>query len=143
MQVLLIDRLPRRLNDRLCNWGDVMRDRHRKGESATYRICHNMSKHAGKTRELENDRIDERDFLDAELMEGHWSATFHLMKHEQRGIIRAHYVEAAYWKVTCRMLRIQPREYDNVLVNAVVNFANFVAIREMPVHNPLQITDTV
>ncbi|CAB3889370.1 MULTISPECIES: hypothetical protein [Achromobacter] len=139
---LLLDRLPADFHKRLCNWGEVMRDRRRRAVSPTYQICKDLARRAGQTRNLEEDPRDEWDEPDADFMEAAWRNAVYRILHQHRELLRAHYVEHAYWKMTCRALSIRPREYDDTLVRAVGNFEDFVAQYASRVHNLRQDSQT-
>ncbi|AMG44708.1 hypothetical protein AL520_09195 [Achromobacter xylosoxidans] len=134
---LLLDRLPADFHERLCNWGDVMRSRGGYGVSPTYEICRMLAKKAGKLPRGEEPE-KELDEDDAGFIEAAWRNSVYRMLHQHREILRAHYVQKAYWKATCRAQSIRLREYDDTLVRAVGNFEDFVAQYAMRVHNRRQ-----
>lgn len=138
---LLLYRLPPEFHERLENWGDVMRGRVGYGVSPTYEVCLMLARNAGKLpRGEEPEKKPEKELNedDADLIEAAWRNSVYRMLHQHREILRAHYVQRAYWKATCRAQGIRLREYDDVLVRAVGNFEDFVARQIVVVHNQHQ-----
>lgn len=134
---LLLYRLPAEFHERLENWGDVMRSRGGYGVSPTYEICRMLAKQAGKLPRGEEPE-KELDEADAGFIEAAWRNSVYRMLHQHRELLRAHYVQRAYWKATCRAQGIRLREYDDILVRAVGNFEDFVARYGAVVHNRRQ-----
>lgn len=134
---LLLDRLPLDFHERLENWGEVMRSRGGYGVSPTYEICRMLAKQAGKLAEVEEPQ-KEVDEVDGAFIEAAWRNAVYRMLHQHRELLRAHYVQRAYWKTTCRAQGIRLREYDDILVRAVGNFEDFVAQYASRVHNRRQ-----
>lgn len=134
---LLLYRLPADFHERLCNWGEVMRSRGGYGVSPTYEICRMLAKQAGKLPRGEEPE-KELDEADAGFIEAAWRNSVYRMLHQHRELLRAHYVQRAYWKATCRAQGIRLREYDDTLVRAVGNFEDFVARYAGVVHNRRQ-----
>ncbi len=136
---LLLDRLPADFHDRLCNWGEVMRDRHRRAVSPTYQVCRDLARRAGQTRNLENDAVQEWDEADAGLIERAWSLAASYRMHPQAPLLlRAYYVMGHPPYLICRMQGIRAREFDDILVRCVAYFEQFVAQFENRLHNPAQ-----
>ncbi|WP_317728658.1 hypothetical protein [Achromobacter xylosoxidans] len=135
---LLLDRLPADFHDRLCNWGEMMQVRSAFGTSPTYDVCRALAKRAGQGAWGSDDPEREVNEADACFIEAAWRNSADRMLQQHRDILRAHYVQRAYWKGTCRALGVRLREYDDILVRAVENFEDFVARYAIVVHNHSQ-----
>ncbi|AZR93916.1 hypothetical protein BBB39_09140 [Bordetella trematum] len=140
---LLLDRLPADFHARLENWGDVMRDRSRPAVSPTYQICRDLARRAGQTRNMENEPVREWNEPDAEFIEGCWrlAAGYRGLPRET-AMLRAYYVLLQPPHIICRFQGVRAREFDDVIVRAVVEFEHFVARIQNRRHNPPQSVQT-
>lgn len=136
---LLLDRLPADFHRRLENWGEVMRDRRRRGVSPTYEICRAMAKRAGQGAWEGDQAAREWDEDDATFIEGAWrTSAGYRTDPRGTGVLRAYYVLGQPPAIICRFHGVRAREFEDVLVKAVVDFQRWVAILEAKMHNPAQ-----
>ncbi|MCP1679424.1 hypothetical protein [Kerstersia gyiorum] len=147
--MLLQDMIPRALFDRLTNWGECMRGGMPPPyESPTYRICADLARRAGQTRGLENDRVDDRDPVDAEIMEAAWRYSLGRMPEEQRRVVRDHFVRNRDWRSTCKQWAVPRRRYNDLVAGAALNFGQILeqyerlAISSRNAHNSFKQCDS-
>ena len=139
MPKLLLDRLPADFHARLENWGEVMRDRARRGVSPTYEICRMLAKRAGQGAWEGEEQEREWDEADAVFIEKAWRlGSAYRMNPRSCMMLRAYYVVGHPPYLICRMQSIRAREFDDTLVRAVAEFDEFVARMKNPPHNPPQ-----
>ncbi|MDH1177942.1 hypothetical protein N5C72_07640 [Achromobacter mucicolens] len=138
---LLLYRLPADFHERLENWGAVMRDRPSFSVSPTYQVCQELARRAGKLPrgdDSENLR-PEKDEADAELIEACWrTAAAYRGLPRETALLRAYYVLRQPPAIICRMQGMRVREFDDVLVRAVLEFQAYLAKFVSRVHNPPQ-----
>lgn len=133
---LLMERLPADFHRRLENWGEVMRDRSRRGVSPTYEICRAMAKRAGQGA-WEGEAVErEWDEHDAAFIETAWrTSAGYRTEPRGTGVLRAYYVLGQPPAIICRFHGVRAREFDDVLVRGVMDFHRWVAILESRAHN--------
>lgn len=125
---LLLERLPADFHKRLENWGNVMRDRSRQNVSPTYEVCRRLAKRAGQGAWGSDDALTEWNEVDADFIEKAWRlGAAYRMDPKAPLLLRAYYVVGQPPRVICRMQGIRAREFDDMLVRAVVDFEVFVA----------------
>lgn len=133
---LLLDRLPADFHLRLCNWGEVMRDRNRRGVSPTYEVCRALAKRAGQTGGDNGEPELEWNEEDAEAIERAWRlGAAYRMDPRAPLLLRAYYLAGQPPYLICRMQGIRTREFDDMLVRSVADFQKFVAQLENRLHS--------
>lgn len=132
--LLLTDRLPADLHERLENWGRVMRVHAKQGTSITGKICDAMAKRAGQG--VHGDEQHHRPELrehDAYVIELVWRAAQYRMVPKRRSLLRVHYVLETFRPLACRTLQLRDRDYENELVAAVADFARLLRLHDVAV----------
>lgn len=119
--------------DRLTNWGLYYRDQYRPAQSATYRVCQNAAAAKGKGMRddyRESNPRPEIDVDDAMIMERHWCMCAYRVTAQDRGLIRAYWVEPTDPRVVCRVLHIRFYSWESALCEAVEKFRQAVQVME-------------
>ena len=132
-----LERVPRRLHERLENWGRYFKPKARGKPSVVHDVCEGVAGAAGKRSYQDSygpsERAPYRDPVDTEdamIIEWAWRKCDHRVKPEQRALLRAYYVEAADPRIVCRLLQIRWPSYDDELYAAAEAFGVALAILE-------------
>lgn len=118
---------------RLENWGMYYRDQYRPTQSATYRVCQSVAAANGKGMHdgyRESNPRPEIDVDDAMIMERHWCMCAYRVTAQDRGLIRAYWIEPTDPRVVCRVLHIRFYSWESMLCEAVEKFRQAVRILE-------------
>lgn len=118
---------------RLENWGLYYRDQYRPAQSATYRVCQDLAAANGRGMRddyRESNPRPEIDVDDAMIMERHWCMCAYRVTAQDRGLIRAYWVEPTDPRVVCRVLHIRFYSWESALCEAVEKFRQAVQVLE-------------
>jgi hypothetical protein len=130
-----LERVPRRLHERLENWGAFYRTTRRPGISVTGEICEAMAAGAGQVGYRENKPRREIDEADAQRIEWCFAKADYRVDLKQRGMLRAYYCDQADPRLVCRVLQIRYRSWEDELLRAAEAFGVAVALLESAAYN--------
>ena len=132
-----LERVPRRLHERLENWGRYYRPRRRENVSTIHEICEGMAEHSGHASYRDSYGPPERaeyrppiDVEDARIIEWAWGQCAHRVHVKQRAMLRAYYVDEADPRLVCRVLQIRYLSFEDELFAAAEAFGVALAILE-------------
>lgn len=132
-----LERVPRRLHERLENWGRYYKPKARAKSSVVHDVCEGVAGAAGKRSYQDSYGPSERapyrdpvDVEDARIIEWAWGRCDHRVDRKQRALLRAYYVEGADPRMVCRALGIRWLSYEDELFAAAESFGVALAILE-------------